>query len=113
MVNSASKDLARKILKKREGEVVLGLFKVGRPGERLTFPQLTEEFCRSHTSTLSPKSQRNHELFSKKLVAFLGQRRLAEISQKIVEDYRDYPTTAAIEVEPATDCEGSYGESRT
>ncbi len=89
LTKTTSKDLARRILKKREGEIALGLFKVGWPGERITFGQLTEEFRRSHTSTLSAKSQRNHQLFSNNLTAFFGEHCLTEISQKMVEDYRD------------------------
>jgi len=37
-----TKELAIKILKQRESEIVLGLFKVGWAGERVTF----EELCR-------------------------------------------------------------------
>src|SRR5215471_4434065 len=87
---TTSKELAKKIWKKREGEIALGLFKVGWPGERMTFAQLAEEFRRSHTSTLSVKSQRNHQLFIKNLQTFWGERRLTEINQRMVEEYRDY-----------------------
>jgi hypothetical protein len=45
-----SKDLAKKIWKKREAEIALGRFQVGWPGERMTFTQLYEEFFRSHSS---------------------------------------------------------------
>ena len=41
-----SKELAKKILQKREAEIVLGRFKVGWAGERMTFAQLCEEFLR-------------------------------------------------------------------
>jgi hypothetical protein len=34
---TTSKEIAKKIWKKREGEIALGLFKVGWPGERMTF----------------------------------------------------------------------------
>jgi len=37
---TASKDLAKKIWKKREGEISLGRFQVGWPGERMTFAEL-------------------------------------------------------------------------
>lgn len=87
---TTSKDLATKIWKKREGEIALGLFKVGWPGERLTFAELCEEFLRSYTPTLSASSQRNHQLFSKNLRTFFGTRRLTEINQRMVEEYRDY-----------------------
>ena len=41
---TASKELAIKIIKHRESEIVLGLFKVGWAGERMTFDQLSAEF---------------------------------------------------------------------
>jgi integrase len=87
---TTSKQLAGKIWKKREGEIALGLFKVGWPGERMSFAQLSEEFIGSHTSTLSAKSQRNHQLFIKNLRAYFGERLLVAIDQRLVEKYRDY-----------------------
>ena len=54
---TSSKNLAKKIWMKREGEIALGRFQVGWPGERMTFGELSEEFFRAHSSTLSPKSQ--------------------------------------------------------
>lgn len=53
-----SKNLAKKILKKREVGIVLGRFQVGWPGERMTFAQLSEEFLQSHSSTLLRKARR-------------------------------------------------------
>jgi len=67
---TTSKEIAKKIWKKREGEIALGLFKVGWPGERMVFAQLCDEFLLSHTSTLSVSTQRNHQTFSKTLKAF-------------------------------------------
>ena len=87
---TTSKELARKIVKKREGEIALGLFGAGWAGDRMNFRQLTEEFVRSHTSTLSIKSQRNHRIFMKNLQGFFGERRLTAINQQMVEEYRDY-----------------------
>lgn len=86
---TTSKDLAIKIWKKREGEIAMGLFKVGWAGERMTFNELCEEFLRSHVSTLSTSSQRNHHLFLKNLRASFGNRALAEISTQMVEEYRE------------------------
>jgi hypothetical protein len=77
-----SKELARKILQKREAEIVLGRFKVGWAGERMTFAQLSEEFLRSHSSTLSAKSQENHRNFSKNLRAYFGELKLTEIDER-------------------------------
>ena len=87
---TTSKEIARKIWKKREGEIALGLFKVGWPGDRMTFTQLSDEFVRSHSSTLSAKSQRNHQLFTNNLKAYFGDRLLAAIDRQMVEEYRDY-----------------------
>jgi hypothetical protein len=81
-----SKDLA----KKREAEIALGRFQVGWPGEQMTFSELCEEFLRSHSSTLSPKSQANHQMFLKSLRGFLGDRKLTEIDERAVVEYRNY-----------------------
>ena len=87
---TSSKEIATKIWKKRDGEIALGLFKVGWAGERMTFAQLCEEFLRSHSSTLSAKSQENHRNFLKDLRAFFGDRKLTEIDEGSVVDYRNY-----------------------
>ena len=39
---TSSKGLAKKIWKKREGEIALGRFQIGWPGERMTFGELSE-----------------------------------------------------------------------
>jgi integrase len=87
---TSSKELAKKIWKKREAEIALGRFQVGWPGDRMTFSQLCEEFFRSHSSTLSPKSQANHRMFLKNLRGFLGDRKLTEIDERAVVEYRNY-----------------------
>ena len=43
---TTSKELATRVWKQRESEIVLGLFKVGWEGKRVTFGQLCEEFER-------------------------------------------------------------------
>ena len=73
-----SKALAKKILNKREGEIALGRFQIGSPGERMTFAELFEEFLNSHSSALSPKSQENHRIFGKHLRAYFGDHKLTE-----------------------------------
>jgi len=90
---TSSKDLAKKIWKKREAEIALGRFQVGWPGERMTFAELCEEFLQSHSSTLSAKSQENHRNFSKHLRAYFGDRKLTEIDERSVVDYRNYRRT--------------------
>ena len=85
-----SKELAKKIWKQREAEIALGRFQVGWPGERVTFAELCEEFSRSHSSTLSVKSQENHQIFLKNLRAYFGDRKLTEIDERAVVEYRNY-----------------------
>jgi len=87
---TSSKELAKKIIQKREAEIVLGRFKVGWAGERMTFAQLSEEFLRSHSSTLSVKSQENHQSFLRNLRAYFGDRRLTEVDERAVVDYRSH-----------------------
>jgi hypothetical protein len=76
-------------LKKREAEIALRRFQVGWPGERMTFSELCDEFFRSHSSTLSPKSQANHQLFLKNLQGYLGNRKLTDIDERAVVEYRN------------------------
>ena len=85
-----SKDLAKQILKRREAEITLGRFHVGWAGERMTFSELSEEFFRSHSSTLSRRSQENHQMFLKTLRAYWGDRTLTEIDQGLVVEYRNH-----------------------
>lgn len=86
---TSSKDLAKKIWKHREAEIALGRFHVGWPGERMTFAELCEEFFRSHSSTLSVKSQENHQIFLNHLRAYLGDRKLTDINERDVVEYRN------------------------
>jgi hypothetical protein len=68
-----SKELATKVWKKRESEIVLGLFKVGWPGERTTFEHLCAEFERSHFAGLTENTVRGHRTYLKQLKAFFGE----------------------------------------
>ncbi|HYY72644.1 MAG TPA: tyrosine-type recombinase/integrase [Candidatus Bathyarchaeia archaeon] len=86
---TTSKELANKIWKKREGEIALGLFKVGWPGERMTFAQLCEEFERSHFAGLAKNTVRGHRTYLSHLKAFFGNCCLDKITVKMVETYRD------------------------
>lgn len=102
-----SKDLAKKILKKREVEIVLGRFQVGWPGERMTFAQLTEEFLQSHSSTLSPKSQENHRIFSKHLRDYFGDHKLTDIDERTVVEYRNYRRRQPLKWNPKRTVKGA------
>jgi integrase len=87
---TSSKEIARKILKHREGEIALGLFKVGLGCASVTFARLCEEFLSSHSPTLSASSQRNHRTFIKNLKPYFGEYPLAEIHRPMVEEYRNH-----------------------
>lgn len=97
---TTSKAIAQQIFKKREAEIALDLFKVGWPGERLTFRQLCEEFEQSHLPTLSESSRRNHRVFLRNLTGFLGNRSLPEIDAKLIEQYQDHRRRAAGHASP-------------
>jgi integrase len=103
---TTSKDLAKKIWKHREGEIALGRFQVGWPGERMTFGELPEAFFRSHSSTLSPKSQINHQMFLKNLRAYFGDRKLTEIDERTVVDYRNYRRRQPLKRDPKRTVKG-------
>ncbi|MHB8527515.1 MAG: tyrosine-type recombinase/integrase [Candidatus Acidiferrales bacterium] len=102
-----SKDLANKIWKKREGEIALGRFQVGWPGERMTFGELSEAFFRSHSSTLSPKSQINHQMFLKNLRAYFGDRKLTEIDERSVVEYRNHRRRQPLKRDPKRTVKGA------
>jgi integrase len=104
---TSSKGIATKILKKREGEIALGLFKVGLPGERIIFAELCEEFLSSHTPTVSINSQRNHQLFVKNLRGYFGNRRLTEIHRRMIEEYRNHRRRQPSQRNPKTTVKGA------
>ena len=102
-----SKDLAKKIWKQREAEIVLGRFRVGWPGERITFGELCEEFFRSHSATLSPKSQENHQIFLKSLRTYWGDRKLTEIDERSVVEYRNNRRRQSLKWNPKRTVKGA------
>jgi len=104
---TSSKEIAMKILKKREGEIALGLFKVGLPGERMTFAELCDEFLSSHTPTVSINSQRNHQLFVKNLRGYFGIRKLTEIQRRMIEEYRNHRRRQPSQRNPKTTVKGA------
>lgn len=104
---TSSKEIARKILRKREGEIALGLFKVGLQGERLTFGELCDEFLASHTPTVSINSQRNHQLFVKNLRGYFGNRKLTEIHRRMIEEYRNHRRRQPSQRNPKTTVKGA------
>jgi integrase len=86
---TTSKELANTILKQRESEIVLGLFKVGWAGERTTFEQLVTEFERSHFAGLAENTVKGHRVYLNYLKAFFGTRKVSKITAEMVEEYRD------------------------
>ena len=104
---TSSKDLAKRIWKKREAEIALGRFEVGWPGERIIFAELCEEFFRSHSSTLSLKSQENHQIFGKHLRDYFGDRKLTEIDERSVVEYRNYQRRQRLKWNPKRTVKGA------
>ena len=86
---TTSKELAKKIWKRREGEIAMGLFKVGWPGERIRFGLLCEEFERSHFAGLAENTVKGHRSYINNLKLFFGDRKLDNITVAMVEAYRD------------------------
>jgi integrase len=86
---TSNREIARRILRQREGEIALGLFKVGLPGATMTFAKLCEEFLSSHSPTLSASTQRNHQMFVKRLKPYFGEYELTGIDRRMIEEYRN------------------------
>ena len=86
---TTSKEIANKIWKRREGEIALGLFKIGWPGERMRFGQLCDEFEQSHFASLSENTAKGHRSYLNNLKLFFGDRKLEHLTVGLVEAYRD------------------------
>ena len=86
---TTSKALAVKISKRREGEIALGVFRVGWAGERMRFEDLCEEYRESHVSSLSNSSKDAFKSHEKHLVRFFGGRMLSEIDTPMIERYKN------------------------
>jgi integrase len=86
---TTSKELANSVLKQRESEIVMGLFKVGWAGKRMTFEQLVEEFERAHFAGLSENTVNGHRVYLAHLKSFFGMRKISAITVEMVENYRD------------------------
>ncbi len=84
-----SKSVARQILCQREAEIALGLFKVGWPGERITFDKLCDEFEKAHFAGLKENTVKGHQTYIKQLKSVFSFRALTSISTQDVESYRD------------------------
>jgi integrase len=73
----------------------------------MTFAELCEEFLNSHSSTLSPKSQENHRIFGKHLRAYFGDRKLTEIEERTVVEYRNYRRRQPLKWNPKRTVKGA------
>jgi integrase len=87
---STSKALANKILSKREGEIAMQLFKVGRQGGSMSFTALCKEFKSAHVPTLAASTQDTVMDFLESMRKFFGDRLLSDIDARLVADYRNY-----------------------
>lgn len=85
-----SRNAALKIWRKREVDVALGKFKVGWPGERIEFKEMCKEFERSHFAAISAGTAAGYRAYLKHMGAFFGGLKLARITTKLVEEYRDH-----------------------
>ena len=102
-----SKDLATRIWKKRESEIVLGLFKVGWPGERITFEHMCADFERSHFAGLTENTVRGHRTYLKQLKAFFGESKLDRITAEMIEKYRDQRRQQSSTLNPNRNIKGA------
>jgi len=104
---TASKELAIRIMKHRESEIVLGMFKVGWAGERMTFDQLCAEFERSHFTGLAENTVKGHRAYLKHLKAFFAETRLVRITVDMVEKYRSQRRTQPTKNNPNRTVKGA------
>ena len=104
---TTSKELAIKIIKQRESEIALGLFKVGWAGERMTFDQLSAEFERAHFAGLAENTVKGHRAYLKHLKAFFGESKLNRITVDSVEEYRSQRRTQRTKTNPNRTIKGA------
>lgn len=85
-----SKRAALRIWQNREAELALGKFKVGWPGDRIQFKEMCQEFEHSHFAAISKGTISGYRIYLKHMKAFFGVVMLTKITNKLVEEYRDY-----------------------
>ena len=85
-----SKRAALRIWQNREAELALGKFKVGWPGDRIGFEEMCKEFEQSHFAAISKGTISGYRIYLKHMKAFFGVVMLTKITNKLVEEYRDY-----------------------
>jgi len=104
---TTSKALARKILDRREGEIAMDLFKLGRQGERMSFTALCTEFESAHVPTLATSTQSNVRNFLGSMKKFFGDCSLADIDAKLVADYRNHRKAQPSRKDPSSKVKGA------
>ena len=104
---TTSKALAKKILDRREGEIAMELFKLGRQGERMSFTALCAEFESAHVPTLAASTQSNVRKFLGSMKKFFGDRSLADIDAKLVADYRNHRKAQPSRKDPSSQVKGA------
>jgi site-specific recombinase XerD len=87
---TTSKTLATNILKRREAEITMKLFNLGKKGERMSFTELCKEFESAHLPTLAPSTQTNVRDFLENMRKFFGDRPVATIDTGLVTQYRNH-----------------------
>ena len=86
---TTSKEIATRIWTHRQAEIALGMFKVIRRGERMSFEELSTEYRESHVSCLSESSKDAFENHKKRLAQFFSGRMLARIDTQMIERYKN------------------------
>lgn len=90
---TSSRNAAQRIWKRREAEIALGKFKVGWPGQWITFDGFCDEFEKSHFAGISKGTIKGYRVYLTHLKAFFGGVVLTKITAKQVEEYRDHRRT--------------------
>jgi integrase len=104
---STSKALANKILSKREGEIAMQMFKVGKQGGSMSFTVLCKEFKSAHVPTLAASTQDTVMDFLESMRKFFGDRLLSDIDAGLVADYRNYRKAQPSRNNPARKVKGA------
>src|SRR5215469_3003337 len=104
---TTSKALARRILDRREGEIAMDLFKLGRQGGRMSFTGLCTEFESAHVPTLAASTQSNVRKFLASMKKFFGDRSLEDIDAKLVADYRNHRKAQPSRKDPSSNVKGA------
>jgi hypothetical protein len=104
---SKSKALANKILSKREGEIAMQMFKVGKQRGSISFTGLCREFKSAHVPALAATTQDTVMDFLESMRKLFGDRLLSDIDAGLVADYRNYRKAQPSRNNPARKVKGA------